>query len=117
MTFSFHSTKDTIEFKYNDQTIIYWNINSISFNDDLFNLYDFELFITRIKNDYDCLFYKNNEVIFKYINKCLIIFPTRTKISININDENRKELIKILENIYNWIQSIIIQRTLDENNL
>ena len=115
MSFSFHSTKDTAEFKYNEQTIIYWNIHNISFNNDLFNLYDFELFITRVKNDTECNFFKDNNIIFKYINRTLIVFPSQ--LSITIHDENRKELIYILEQIYNWIQSIIIKQTLDENNL
>jgi hypothetical protein len=115
MSFSFHTTYDSAEFKYDEQRIMYWNINNKSFNDDLYNLYDFELFITRVKNDIECNFFKKNEVIFKYINNCLIIFPN--KLSVIINENNRKELINILEQIYNWIQSSIIHTALIENNL
>jgi hypothetical protein len=114
MSFSFTCNNCIGEFKYNELLILSWNIGN---NDDLFNLYDFELFITRLKNDFDCGFYKNNKTIFKYINKNLIIYPSETSISIQINETNRQDLLTILQKIYDWNQSILISNTLLEHNL
>jgi hypothetical protein len=115
MSFSFVSTKELAEFKYENKVISYWNINKIAYDEDLFNLYDFELFLTRVKNNFDCIFQKNNQLFFKYINNTFTICPIQ--LDIKMNEQNKKELIEILENIYNWTQSLLIEKALVDNNL
>lgn len=117
MTFSFEINQNIGNFIYNNKSFAIWDLSYKSFNEDLFNLYDFELFMSRIKNDKDCVFYKDKKIFFQYINKHFIIEPYNLKISIPINENNMNELITVLQKIYDWIQSISIQSILQKENL
>lgn len=121
MVFEFISSKNDLynkgEFIYNNESIISWNIGKDKHSDDIFNLYDFELFIQRLNKDIDCAFYKNKETYFEYKNNVFYIHPRKNEILIELNETSKKDLLSVLQEIYNWAQSVLIENTLLIYNL
>jgi hypothetical protein len=98
---------------------------TISENDEPFFLQEFEAFMNRIRNDIDCVYRRDNEDIFEYKNNTFRIVPESRQTGLNFDSRlvdfritgHKEELLDTLKEIYDWLQSIMIESTLLDHNL
>lgn len=138
--FSFHVYEnDLSEGTYGELTVRdekYWTLKwfyprkikngiTMSENNETFDLREFELFITKIKNGVNCVYRRDNEDILEYKNNTFRIVPDSSQTGLNFDSSlidfritgHKDELLITLQKIYDWLQSMIIQNTLLENDL
>jgi hypothetical protein len=142
MSFKFEVYKETnmdgvygeIEMRDNNYYVIKWfnpvivdNGISFSDNEERFDLEVFEKFMNNIRNGVDCSYIRDNEEIFIFRNNTFKLNPDTCQTVLNFNSRNvdfkidvsndKTELLNVLQSIYDWAQSLIIQNVLNENNL
>lgn len=122
-----NSQKGEITIKNGDHHVIKWfhprrkenGTITISENGDyVFNLNDFEFLIKNIKNNTNHKYYRDNEVIFEYVDNMFKVDPhtmgtgynfdpDEINFYIDLNDNQIKNnLLAVLTEIYEWLKSI-----------
>jgi hypothetical protein len=98
---------------------------TIAENGELFDLRDYDLFISRIQNDINCVYRRDNEDIFEYKDNTFRIVPESIQTGLNFDPrivdfritDCKEELLFTLRQIYDWLQSVVIDNVMKENNL
>ncbi len=98
---------------------------TMSEDGEILDLRKFELFISRIRNGINCAYRRDNEDIFEYNENTFRINPDTCQTGLNFDSSlvdfritgHKEELLSTLQKIYDWLQSVVVQNTLIENNL
>jgi hypothetical protein len=105
--------------------------NGITFseNGEIFDLETFELFMNNVRNNVNCTYRRDNESIFIYRNNKFKVNPETCQTGLNFDSrrvhfavdvsepEVKNELLSVLQEIYDWAQSLIISNALNQHNL
>jgi hypothetical protein len=91
--------------------------NGISFSDnnEPFQLKTFQSFISNIRNDINCIYYRYNEAILEYKDNTFRIVPDSSQTGLNFDSneiefyikDHKEELLETLEEMYSWFTTII----------
>jgi hypothetical protein len=91
--------------------------NGISFSDnnEPFQLKTFQSFISNIRNDINCIYYRHNEAILEYKDNTFRIVPDSCQTGLNFDSneiefyikDHKEELLQTLEEMYSWFTTII----------
>lgn len=110
-----------LRFEYNGYYALKWfyplktnNGISVSSNREIYNSNVLEKFIKDIKNNIDCKYYRDDEVIFEYNNGRFIIDTGTMMTGCNLPIDNllleiydkNEDVIQILTDLHTWLKSL-----------